>query len=180
MSNSLQGKALLRKILGSVILRNMGFFRSFIAVLARICLSGIFLASGINKILYWKEMEKRFLSILGDWQTHTVSSPMLQIFFNFSVVWAPFILMTATFLEILGGLLLLFGIREKLGAVLLAIVLLPTTVLMQHFWFEGNMQELQISLFLRDIAIFGGLLIVILHGAHGNPPILREDDSFLQ
>lgn len=155
----------------------MRFLRVALAGLARLFLSAIFLASGINKIIYWKEMEKRLLGVLGDWQTHTVSSEGVQAFFSTAVVWSPVILMIATFLEILGALLLLFGIREKLGAILLAIVLIPTMVLMQHFWFtEGNERELQMTLFLRDIAILGGLFVVILHGAHAEVSDPTESD----
>ena len=155
----------------------MRFLRVALAGLARLFLSAIFLASGINKIIYWKEMEKRLLAVLGDWQTHTISTEGLQAFFSAAVVWTPVILMTATFLEILGALLLLFGIREKLGAILLAIVLIPTTIHVQHFWFtEGNERELQITLFLRDIAILGGLLVVILHGAHAEGTGSDEHD----
>ena len=154
----------------------MRILRAALAGLARLFLSVIFLAAGINKIIYWKDVEKRLLAVLGDWQAHTVSSASLQSFFSSAVVWLPVLLMVGTFLEILGALLLLFGIREKLGAILLAIVLIPTTVLMNHFWFsEGNEWELQLSLFLRDIAILGGLFVVILHGAHGEAADSGED-----
>ncbi len=77
------------------------------------------------------------------------------------------------------ALLLLFGIREKLGAFLLVIVLVPTTILMQPFWFaEGSERDMQIALFLRDMAILGGLLVVTLHGAHGEVATFRDEDSF--
>lgn len=157
----------------------MRLFRAVIATLARVALSATFLGSGWYKILYWKEAEKLFLNLLGDWQTHTVSSEGLQAFFGAAVVWAPVILMVATFVEILGALLLLFGIREKLGAFLLVVILVPATILMQHFWFvEGSERDVQIALFLRDIAILGGLLIVILHGAHGEIAGSQDEDSF--
>ncbi len=154
----------------------MRVLRASLAGLARLFLSAFFLASGINKIIYWKEVEKRLLNVLGDWQTYTVSTEGLQTFFSLAVVWAPLLLMAATFLEILGALLLLFGIREKLGALFLAIILILTTTLMHPFWFvEGSERELQLSLFLRDIAILGGLFIVILHGAHGELSGPKED-----
>jgi uncharacterized membrane protein YphA (DoxX/SURF4 family) len=156
----------------------MGLFRSLFSFLARICLTAIFLASGVNKIIYWKEIEKRLLTIFGDWQTHTVSSEFAQAFFGAAVIWAPVILMVATFLEILGGLLLLFGIKEKLGAALLILVLLPTTVLVQHFWFtEGTMREMQLTLFLRDIAILGGLIVVVLNGVRKDSPFSSPNDN---
>ncbi|HSX38505.1 MAG TPA: DoxX family membrane protein [Chlamydiales bacterium] len=142
----------------------MGFLRIATALFARICLSAMFLASGINKIFYWKEVEKRLLAVLGEWQTHTVALESAQAVFNAAVVWLPILLMVGTFLEILGALLLLFGIQEKLGAFLLAIILIPTTILLQSFWFsEGLEQEQQLAAFLKNMAILGGLLVVILH-----------------
>jgi uncharacterized membrane protein YphA (DoxX/SURF4 family) len=139
-------------------------------------LSGVFLVSGINKIIYWQEAEQQYLTLFSEWQAYAVSSELLQAFFSFCVVWLPLLLVVATFIEVLGALLLLFGIKERLGAFLLILVLVPTTLLMQHFWFpEGAENTQQFSLFLRDLAVLGGLLLVLLNGAKGNPPVFRED-----
>jgi len=155
---------------------SMRILRAALAGLARLCLSSLFLASGINKIIYWKEAEKQFLAVLGDWQTYASAIEGVQHVLSSAVVWAPLILMVATFLEILGSLLLLFGLKERLGAGLLALILIPTTVLMHHFWFaEGSQKELQLSLFLRDLAILGGLLVVVLHGGRGETSLAQED-----
>lgn len=162
----------------SAILKHMGYIRMATAFLARMFLSAMFLATSINKIIYWKETEKQFLRVLGDWQTYTVASNTWQALLSTLVIWSPMILMTITFIEILGALLLLFGIKEKLGAVLLVIFLIPMTILMQHFWFvEGSERETQILLFLHNLAILGGLLIVILHGGHGKSSGERGDHS---
>ena len=40
----------------------------------------------------------------------------------------------ATLFQLLGGLLVLLGIKEKLGATLLILFLIPVTVLMHSFW----------------------------------------------
>ncbi|MBI5273255.1 MAG: DoxX family protein [Chlamydiia bacterium] len=145
----------------------MRFLQSGAVALARICLSVFFITSSIHKIMYWRETEKEFLAMLADWQVYvSVSLEGMQTAFSFMMLWAPIILMGGTFCEILGALLLFFGIREKLGAGLLAAVLLPATILFQHFWFsEGGERELQMSFFLRNLAIFGGLLLVIVQGA---------------
>lgn len=149
------------------------------ALLARVFLSAVFLVSGFYKIIYWKDTEKRFFTVLGDWQSYAVSSEGLQLFLSSSVVYASVILMAATFLEVIGALLLLFGIRERLGAVLLALVLIPSMVLMHHFWFtEGGAREMQIAFFLKDLAILGGLIIVMLHGGYAEAPGQKEDDAF--
>jgi len=154
----------------------MRYIRAFVAVMARLCLSGVFLVSGINKIIYWQEAEQQYLALFAEWQAYSVSSDALQAFFSFCVVWLPLLLIFATFIEVLGALLLLFGMKERLGALLLIIVLIPTMLLMQHFWFpEGAENTQQLSFFLRDLAVLGGLLLVLLNGAKGNPPFFRED-----
>lgn len=148
------------------------FLRAITAILARIFLSGIFLVSGINQIIYWKETEKRFMDIIAEWQTYTVSFEELQTIFGLMAVWAPLLLIVMTFLEILGALLLFFGMKERLGAALLILILIPTTILVQHFWFsESSVRELQLSLFLRDLAILGGLLVMILQGTQNKDRI---------
>lgn len=143
----------------------MQLFRAFIAVLARVLISLIFLISGVNQILYWKETEKRFLTVIADWQTYTVSSDFFQFIFRIFFQWSPIFLIVISALQMIGALFLLFGRNEKLGALLLIIVLIPTTLLVQHFWFsEANIKSLQLSFFLRDLAILGGLLVVVLRG----------------
>lgn len=132
---------------------------------ARFFLSLVFLVSGINQILYWKETEKKFLSVLSDWQTYTVKSEMFQSLFQFFTAWSPLFLVLITALQLIGALLLLLGRNEKLGALLLIIVLIPTTLLVQHFWFsEAHIRAMQLSFFLRDLGLLGGLLIVLVRG----------------
>ena len=120
----------------------------------------------MSKLLHWHEQEKNFLNTLADWQTYVIFSEPLQDFFAFIIPWAPFLLIVSTLFEFLGGLLILLGIREKLGAFLLILVLIPATILMHQFWFiEGPQRELQVVHFLKNLAILGGLLIVWVNGA---------------
>lgn len=146
----------------------MDYGRSILAFFARASMSALFLASGVNKIIYWTESEKTFMRAAGDWQVYTVASDACQAFFGAVLLWAPFILAFFTGLQLIGGLLLLLGRKERLGAFFLILFLLPMTVLTEPFWFlEGLQQESALSLFLRDLAVLGGLFLVVLHGAHG-------------
>ena len=142
---------------------------SIASILARFFLSAFFLISGINKIIYWREADKQFMHTLSDWQAHLASVEYLQTLLNEGVAWSPIVLLLMTFIEILGGLFLLFGIKERLGAFFLLLCLIPSTLFFHPFWFfHGIEQELQMSLFLRNIAIIGGLLLVIAHGLRRN------------
>ena len=142
----------------------MKYVRAFMTLLARFFISAIFLASGVNKIFHWQEMEKQLLGNLSDWHSYLSFSEEGQALFALLMIWSPLLLIVATFLELLGSLLVLLGLYEKLGAILLILFLVPVTVLIHEFWFlEGAARELQISLFLRNMAIIGGLLMVALH-----------------
>ena len=134
--------------------------------LARFFLSAIFLASAIKKLFVWHDMEKLTMNILFDWQTYLGFSSFAQEFFAALVSCTPLLLIVATLLELIGGLLLLTGIKEKLGACLLLVLLVVTTVLAHPFWFiEGSARELQQVIFLKNLSILGGLILVLLHGA---------------
>jgi putative oxidoreductase len=63
-------------------------------------------------------------------------------------------------LQIVGGLMVATGYRPRLGAVLLLIFLIPTTVLFHPPAFPAEMMP-----FLKNLAVMGGLLVVI--GATG-------------
>ncbi len=157
----------------------MDYVRTFLSFLARVFMSAAFLAPGINTMIYWTEAEKEFMRAVGEWQTYTAASDGFQIFFGTVLLWAPFVLAGFTLLQMIGSLLLLFGIKEKFGAFLLVLFLLPMTLLTEHFWFlDGLQQEAALSFFLRDFAILGALFVVILHGARGNEspsdPFSRE------
>lgn len=131
-------------------------------------MSAIFLASAIHKILNWSEAEKNLMNVLCDWQFHVGFSDQAQDCLAALVPWTPLLLVIATLFELVGGLLLLLGVRERLGATLLILFLIPTTVLFHSFWFlEGPARELQIVMMMKNFAILGGLFLVLLHGAEG-------------
>ena len=144
----------------------MKMVRAAAIVLARFLLSAIFLTAGVNKLFHWHETEKMLMSVLCDWQSYMGFSDTAQECFSILTPWTPFLLIGATLLELVGGLLLLLGVREKLGASLLILFLVPTTVLIHQFWFaEGGLREVQQIMFLKNLAILGGLLMVLLYGA---------------
>jgi len=105
------------------------------------------------------------MSTLSDWQAHTAFSDGLQDLLSIAIPMTPILLLVATFFELIGGLSVLLGIKEKLGATLLVLFLIPTTILIHQFWFvEGPMREMQLAHFLKNVAILGGLLMIILQG----------------
>ncbi len=73
---------------------------------------------------------------------------------------ASFFLVGAIFFEFGGSILVTLGFMTRLGALLLLIFLIPTTLI-----FHGNvadpMQKIQ---FMKNVSIFGGILFVLSVG----------------
>jgi uncharacterized membrane protein YphA (DoxX/SURF4 family) len=68
--------------------------------------------------------------------------------------------------EAVGGLSLLLGYHARIGAWLLILFLIPTTLIFHNFWaFSGPEYQMQMINFLKNLAIMGGLGYVAYHGA---------------
>lgn len=143
----------------------MKIIRLYTTVLARFFISLVFLAGAVNKILHWHETERSLMNTLCEWQSNIGFSDGLQDCLAAMIPITPILLLVATLFELLGGLSVLLGVKEKLGATLLILFLIPTTILIHQFWFiEGTARELQLAHFLKNLAILGGLLMILLQG----------------
>lgn len=140
--------------------------RSASIVMARLSLSLIFILSSVQKMFTWHATETQLFEVLSDWVTRLSYSEWATRTFAALIPWTPIILMAAILLEFVGGILVLLGVREKLGAGLLIAFLVPTTLIMHPFWYHDGLQsELQSIMFLKNFAMIGGLLMVAVHGA---------------
>lgn len=149
-------------------------------VLARFVLSSVFLVSALTSMFRWQETENLLLSTLSDWQDYTSFSEEISYFLGALIPWTSVLLLVGTLLQLGGGLFVLLGIREKLGAGLLLIFLVPTTILLHQFWFiEGSAREMETMLFLKNLAIMGGLIMVVLHGAQASSKEERDSSPFM-
>ena len=70
-------------------------------------------------------------------------------------------------LSIAGGLSILLGYRAKLGAWLLVVFLVPVTLMMHKFWTvtDPMMAQIQMILFMKNVAMLGGALLISQLGA---------------
>ncbi|MEN9654910.1 MAG: hypothetical protein RL235_1022 [Chlamydiota bacterium] len=144
----------------------MKFIRIASVALARFFLSAIFLAGAVNQVMHWGDSERLLANTLSDWQTYVGFSQAAQEFFIFITPWTPLMLIIATLLQIVGGLLLLLGVQEKWGASLLILFLIPATVLFHAFWlFDDVEAPVQSIMFLKNLGLMGGLMMVLLYGA---------------
>lgn len=72
----------------------------------------------------------------------------------------------AIFLLVTGGLMVLLGYRSTLGVILLLVYWVPVTFLVHAFWTYPKVEmRIQSILFMKDIAIIGGLLMLAGKGS---------------
>lgn len=66
-----------------------------------------------------------------------------------------------------GALSVILGYQAKLGAWLLVLFLVPVTVVMHRFWglTDPMMAQLQRGMFLKNVSILGGALLIAYFGA---------------
>jgi putative oxidoreductase len=117
----------------------------FAPLLGRILLAQIFLLSGLNKIGAWEQTAGYMASK------------------NLPLV--PFFLVAAILFEVGGGLSVALGYKARLGAAALVVFLIPATLIFHNFWaLQGMEQQVQMIMFMKNLAILGGLLLVIGFG----------------
>lgn len=115
-------------------------------LIGRICLSFIFIMSGLHKITNWSGTAA-YMEANG-------------------MFWIPLFLLGAMVFELSGGISLLLGFKTRIGAALLIVFLIPTTLIFHNFWADPpDQQQLQMIMFMKNLAILGGLLVVFGFGA---------------
>ncbi|MTI63958.1 DoxX family protein [Methylophaga sp.] len=105
----------------------------------RVLLSAIFISAGASKLGAGYAGTQGYMESMG------ISGALL-----------PLVIAT----EILGGLAVLLGFKTRIAAFLLAAFTLLAAVFF-HFDFADQMQSI---LFMKNLAIAGGLLILVTHG----------------
>ncbi len=71
--------------------------------------------------------------------------------------YATFFLVGAIFFEVVGSLTVILGFFLRLGAVLLLIFLVPTTLIFHNIFVDPKMMVH----FMKNVSIFGGLLVLL-------------------
>lgn len=116
-------------------------------LLGRIFLSFIFLYEAYDSIFYMQPTKAAMTEYGITWQQDL-------LFF------------AAVTLLVLGGLMILSGYRASLGAFMLLLYWVPVTFIVHSFWNDPpEIERMQAILFMKNIAITGGLLMVWVNGA---------------
>jgi putative oxidoreductase len=110
-------------------------------VLGRVLLSAIFILSGLGKLPHF----------------HDVAGMMA----GKGIPLASVALVISLFIEIGGGLMVLTGFKARYAALVMAVWLIPVTLVFHHFWgIPAAQQQDQMVNFLKNVAIMGGLLVL--------------------
>ncbi len=115
-------------------------------LIGRILISAIFIYEAIDSILF---AEKTKLTMA-----------------EYGIHWKPDLLLTLAIIFLLiGGLMLLIGYRIRLGVWLLLLYWLPVTFIVYSFWNDPvATQRLTAIMFMKNLAVAGGLLMIAAHG----------------
>lgn len=140
--------------------------QNFFSFLGRLCFCSMFIISGIAKIIRWDATEQELVNQMLDVLSKSYQHGWAQMLLDRVIPLAPMVLLAATIAELAGALLILTGIQVRLGALILCLFLIPTTYFFHNFWdLEGAAQQLQIVMFLKNLAIFGGGLLLLAFGS---------------
>jgi len=83
------------------------------------------------------------------------------------VPFASFLVPASGVLAFLGGLSILVGWRARLGALMLVAFLVPVTLSLHAFWAvkDPMMAQMQYVMFMKNVGLLGGALLVAHFGA---------------
>jgi putative oxidoreductase len=83
------------------------------------------------------------------------------------VPWANVLVPLSGVLALLGGLSILFGVRARIGALLLVLFLVPVTLIMHRYWGlpDPALARLQQVHFMKNLSMLGGALLIMYFGA---------------
>jgi|SRR5579872_3321418 len=119
--------------------------KNVLILVARICIGSLFLWAAWEKITHWSGtvlyMRERNL-------------PQVSLFLPAVIV-----------VQVLGGLGIIAGYQTRVAAVVLILFLLPAMVIFHNFWnFSGKERNIEKTLFMKDVAVLGGLLLLVVCG----------------
>jgi putative oxidoreductase len=113
-----------------------------VLVIARILFAGIFISSGISHLT-------KLDAMTGYAQYKKVPAAKLSVIVSGLMI-------------LVGGLYIAFGVYADLGALLIALFLIPTAFLMHAFWKESDptAKQNETIAFFKDLSLAGAALII--------------------
>ncbi len=134
---------------------------TIVYVIGRICVPIVFIAAGVQKALnvggIAKMLEDNKVPLPDDVVAYLGGIPKYE---------ALGYLIAA--IEIICGLMVLFGVAARWGALILTVFTACTIVFIHHFWdMEGVAAQTNQTAALKNLAIIGALLLIVAGGSRG-------------
>jgi len=121
--------------------------KDIIDLLARMCISVIFIYEAYDITVFMKDNKASMTEYGLTWNQ-------------------DLLIIGAIILLYLGGILLLIGYKTSFGALLLLAYWIPLTYIAHSFWNDPqDIKRIQSILFMKNVAIIGGLLMVLVNGS---------------
>lgn len=116
-----------------------------IELFGRILFSLIFLTSAIN---HFSEQTIQYAASQG-------------------VPFASVMVPASGIIAIIGALSIIFGYKARAGALLIALFLVPVTLMMHQFWTISDpvMRQMQMAMFMKNTSMLGGALLIAYFGS---------------
>ena len=100
------------------------------------------------------------LSSFGHFKTETIKN------LGSKVPYAEFLIPLSGALALVGGISVLLGYKAKIGGLLIALFLIPVTLMMHDFWnAPPDMVMMQTINFQKNLAMLGGAIFLMYFGA---------------
>lgn len=86
---------------------------------------------------------------------------------NYGITWMQDTLLTIVLLMMgIGAFLVVIGYFARVGATMLLLIWIPFTFVVYSFWNDPpDMQREQMLFFMRNLAVIGGLLLLLANGS---------------
>ena len=120
-------------------------FASWLILLARICLAGVFLVSGVHKGVWYQKAVAEF---------QLANVPAISIILPVTIA-----------LHLLGGMALVSGIHVREAALALALFTVLATIRVHCFWRMSGQERLERSrIAMGNLGLVGGLILLAAVG----------------
>jgi len=140
-----------------------------IAYIGRVFISILFFSTAANELADWESTEQFFFSQLNKWTTLYADQSGISYLIGELQAFLPSILFAVLLLKIIGSFFFVFNFFVRFGAFCLLVFLVPATIIMHDFWhLAGLDRSFEMSMFLRNLSIMGGLVVVLALGKKGS------------
>ena len=137
----------------------MGKGSKFLFQIGRSLFAIPFIVFFVLKIMNWQSTVDSFEHFVSMWKGE-ITTGFFATFFNLVGQLTYPLLVIACLLELVGGVLLLIGMKTRLAGWLLVLFLLPVSIFMHPFWFgDSSTMFPMLSDFLKNMILLGGALV---------------------